>query len=54
MPAAYCLSGGWSSDKTLKQVYRGTINDYEQKYVDVTIKHFESMQHEMQHKNKKA
>jgi len=50
MPAAYCLSGGWSSDKTLKQVYRDTINDYEQRYEDVTIKHFESMQR----KNKKA
>ena len=55
VPDQYIMQrGGWASDKTLKQVYRGTINDYEQKYVDVTIKHFESMQHEMQHKNKKA
>lgn len=46
--------GGWSSDKTLKQVYRGTINDFEQKYLDVTLNHFEIMQHELQHKNKKA
>lgn len=55
VPDQYIMQrGGWSSDKTLKQVYRGTINDYEQKYLDVTIKHFETMQHELQHKNKKA
>lgn len=51
VPDQYIMQrGGWSSDKTLKEVYRGTINDYEQKYLDVTIKHFESMQHEIQHK----
>ncbi|SHL20434.1 hypothetical protein SAMN02745136_04351 [Anaerocolumna jejuensis DSM 15929] len=48
VPDQYIMQrGGWSSDKTLKEVYRGTINDYEQKYLDVTIKHFESMQHEI-------
>ena len=51
VPDQYIMQrGGWSSDKTLKQVYRGTIDNYEQKYVDVTLKHFESMQHELQHK----
>lgn len=55
VPDQYIMQrGGWSSDKTLKQVYRGTIDNYEQKYVDVTLKHFETMQHELQHENKKA
>lgn len=55
VPDQYIMQrGGWSSDKTLKQVYRGTINDYEQKYLDVTIQHFESMQHDLQHGNKKV
>ena len=55
VPDQYIMQrGGWSSDKTLKQVYRGTINDFEQKYLDVTLNHFETMQHELQHKNKKA
>ncbi len=51
IPDQYIMQrGGWSSDKTLKEVYRGTIDNYEQKYVDVTLKHFETMQHELQHK----
>ncbi len=45
--------GGWSSDKTLKAIYRDTIKDYEEKYTDMTLSHFEDMQHEMQHKKEK-
>lgn len=41
--------GEWSSDKTLKNIYRGIIEDYEKKYTDVTWGYFEIMQHEMQH-----
>lgn len=50
VPDQYIMQrGGWSSDKTLKSIYRGTIKDYEEKYTDMTLSHFESMQHEMQH-----
>lgn len=50
VPDQYIMQrGGWSSDKTLKAIYRGTIKDYEEKYTDMTLSHFESMQHEMQH-----
>lgn len=51
VPDQYIMQrGGWSSDKTLKEIYRGTIKDYEQKYTNMTLSHFEGMQHEMQHK----
>ena len=51
VPDQYIMQrGGWSSDKTLKEIYRGTIKDYEEKYTSMTISHFEDMQHEMQHK----
>ena len=48
------LRGGWSSDKTLKSIYRGTIEEYEKKYTDITLAHFDKMQHEMQHTKKEA
>ena len=54
VPDQYIMQrGGWSSDKTLKAIYRGTIEEYTQKYTDITLSHFDNMQHEMQHKNKK-
>ena len=55
IPDQYIMAwGGWSTDRTLKDIYRGTIEDYERKYADVAIGHFESMQHEMQHKKEKS
>lgn len=55
VPDQYIMQrGGWSSDKTLKAIYRGTIEEYTQKYTDMTLSHFDSMQHEMQHKIEKA
>jgi len=54
IPDQYIMQrGGWSSDKTLKAIYRGTIKDYEEKYTDMTLSHFEGMQHEMQHEKEK-
>lgn len=41
-----CSAAGWSSDRTLKAIYRGTIEEYTQKYTDMTLSHFENMQHE--------
>ncbi len=55
VPDQYIMQrGGWSSDKTLKAIYRGTIKDYEEKYTNMTLTHFEDMQHEMQHIKEKA
>lgn len=42
--------GGWSSDHTLKAIYRGTIGEYTQKYNTMTLQYFDNMQHKMQHK----
>lgn len=54
IPDQYIMQrGGWSSDKTLKAIYRGTMSDYEKQFNDQIIGHFNDMQHEMQHKQKK-
>ena len=51
VPDQYIMQrGGWSSDHTLKAIYRGTIEEYTQKYNAITLQHFDEMQHEMQHK----
>lgn len=54
IPDQYIMArGGWSSDAVLKQVYRGIIDDYNQRYNNVANDYFEKMQHEMQHENEK-
>lgn len=51
VPDVYIMQrGGWSSDHTLKKIYRGSMDDYQQKFTDITNEHFSNMQHEMQHK----
>ena len=46
VPDVYIMErGGWSSDETLKRVYRGSIESYKQKFVEQTNKHFETMHH---------
>lgn len=53
VPDVYIMQrGGWSSDATLKKIYRGSMDDYQQKFSDLTNAHFTDMQHDMQHKNK--
>lgn len=53
VPDVYIMQrGGWASDSTLKNIYRGSMDDYNKKFTDMTIAHFDNMQHEMQHKNK--
>ena len=50
IPDQYIMKrGGWSSDQTLKTIYRGTIEEYYKKYTDTALSHFDDMQHEMQH-----
>lgn len=51
IPDQYIMErGGWSSDKVLKEIYRGTIDDYNKRFENVMMQHYENMQHEMQHK----
>ena len=59
IPDQYIMGrGGWSSDKTLKRIYRGRISEYERIYANETNSHFEkvfsTVQHEMQHASKKV
>lgn len=51
VPDVYIMErGGWHSDTVLKKIYRGSMEDYKKKFVEMTNNHFETMQHEMQHK----
>ena len=51
VPDVYIMErGGWSSDHTLKNIYRGSMDDFSRKFTDMTNEHFSAMQHEMQHK----
>lgn len=53
IPDQYIMSmGGWSTDRTMKAVYRNTLAPEQDKFAKISLSHFESMQHEMQHKNK--
>ncbi len=55
VPDQYIMArGGWSSDGTLKRIYRGTMEDYNTIFTGKIIEHFETMQHELQHDKKKA
>lgn len=50
IPDQYIMErGGWKTDVTLKEIYRGTIDDYSLKFQQIAISHFEDMQHEIQH-----
>ena len=45
VPDQYIMArGGWNSDVVLKRIYRGTIADYNQRFVKQTNQHFEKMQ----------
>ncbi len=55
VPDVYIMErGGWGSDHTLKNIYRGSMDDFSKKFTDMTNEHFSTMQHEMQHKNERA
>lgn len=55
IPDQYIMAqGGWSTDITMKAVYRNTLSDERTKFATKSAEHFNAMQHEMQHENKKA
>ena len=42
VPDSYIMQrGGWSSDNTLKKVYRNTLTDYEDKFSETTVNYFD-------------
>mgnify|MGYP001328365748 CR=1 FL=1 len=45
VPDVYIMErGGWSSDKTLKAIYRNSLNDYQKKYTDMTNDYFSKLE----------
>lgn len=55
VPDQYIMHrGGWKTDIVMKSVYRNVIDMEEVKQNKVINSHFENMQHEMQHEQKKA
>ena len=54
IPDQYILGrGGWSSEKSMN-IYKDRINTEEKKFTNIILEHFEDMQHEIQHENKKT
>ena len=46
VPDVYTMErGGWSSDHTLKNIYRGSMDDFSRKFTDITNEHFSTIQH---------
>lgn len=44
VPDVYIMRrGGWKSDNTLKNIYRGIMEDYEKKFTDETVDHFDDV-----------
>ena len=55
VPDQYIMQrGGWASDHVMKSVYRNVIDVEAARQNKKIMEHFETMQHEMQHGNKKA
>ena len=44
VPDVYIMQrGGWSSDATLKNIYRGSMDDFQKKFTEMTNSHFEKI-----------
>ena len=55
VPDQYIVArGGWATTEIMKSIYQGCITDEQKKQTKKIIKHFEIMQHEMQHGITKA
>lgn len=55
VPDQYIMQrGGWASDNVMKSVYRNVIDLESRKQNKKIIDHFDKMQHEMQHDDKKV
>ncbi|WP_312443258.1 site-specific integrase [Lacrimispora sp.] len=55
VPDQYIIErGGWSTDNVMKTIYRSAITEESKKINHKINLHFETMQHDLQHDNKKA
>ena len=55
VPDQYIMQrGGWQTDTVLKAVYRGTMDDYQKKYTEITNSYFDKISHEISHEIKNA
>ena len=56
VPDVYIMSrGGWASDHTLKQIYRGQMDDYEKKFTVLVNDHYKKIiSHDISHEKEKA
>lgn len=55
IPDQYIMEmGGWKTDRTLKAVYRNTLKPEKDKFANISLSHFDTMQHEIQHEKKKV
>ncbi len=55
IPDVYIMQrGGWSSDATLKQIYRGAMDDYEKKFNDILMDHFKEVDTKVDTDKKKS
>lgn len=44
VPDEYIMKrGGWKSDSTLKTIYRGCMDDFEQEFTNITVEHFDAL-----------
>lgn len=44
VPDVYIMErGGWSSDRTLKAIYRNSLDDYQKKYTNMTNEYFKNL-----------
>lgn len=55
IPDAYLMKmGGWRTDHVMKQHYRDTLTDYEQREQDRLFAHFETFAHDFAHDSRSA
>ena len=51
VPDVYIMQrGGWASDSTLKKIYRGVMDDYNERFTSKVLEHIKNISHEISHK----
>lgn len=51
VPDVYIMQrGGWASDGTLKNIYRGVMDDYNERFTSKVLEHIKNISHEISHK----
>ena len=51
VPDVYIMQrGGWASDGTLKNIYRGVMDDYNERFTSRVLEHIKDISHDISHK----